>query len=316
MTADRTKYRKAFSQIPVFLGKFFRMFIYQNDWKMLPMAALIAMIVSFVIRPGMMKTMEGTLKGSLALSCIAIWNGFFNSIQVICRERGIVKREHRGGMRIFSYVTAHMIYQAALCLAEAVISVTVFGLSGIRFPGSGIVSGSFVIDFTITFFLITYASDSLALLISSAARSTTSAMTVMPFVLIFELLFSGAVFTLEGSFSRILSLFTIAKWGMTAMCAIGQYNSLGMVSVWNMLLKFENVEFGGFYPLKDVIEAIRSQEGGIEAFERRTGELSSSRQYASEADNVVLCWVVLIIFAFAAALLAMLSLSRIDRDRR
>ena len=36
MHNDRRGY---FRQIPIYLGKFFRMFIYMDDWKMLPMAA-------------------------------------------------------------------------------------------------------------------------------------------------------------------------------------------------------------------------------------------------------------------------------------
>lgn len=93
------RHRSREAQVPIYLGKFFRMFIYQNDWKVLPMAAVIAGLVSYVVRKDFFLTMEGTLKGAFALTCIAIWNGCFNSIQVICRERNIVKREHRSGMQ-------------------------------------------------------------------------------------------------------------------------------------------------------------------------------------------------------------------------
>ena len=76
----------------IYLGKLFRMFIFQNDWKVLPMAAIIAGLISFAVGSNLFKTMEGTLTGSFAVACICIWNGFFNSIQVICRERAIIKR--------------------------------------------------------------------------------------------------------------------------------------------------------------------------------------------------------------------------------
>ncbi len=309
-------YRKTFSQIPIYLGKFFRMFIYQDDWKMLPMAALIAGLVSFVIKGTMMQTMEGTMKGALALSCICIWNGFFNSIQVVCRERAIVKREHRAGMRIRAYILSHMIYQAALCLGEAIISVAVCRISGIHYPDGGIVTFSFYTDLTITFFLITYASDIMALLISCIAKNTTAAMTIMPFVLIFELLFSGAVFTLEGTLSNVLSLLTIAKWGMTAICCIGQYNSLRMVSVWNMLKKFENAEFGGGNILRDIVSTIESEPDGVIRFQQKMGEMSANSEYESTAENVEGCWIMLVFFVILFAVLSILALRRIDRDKR
>ena len=77
----------------IYLGKLFRMFIFQNDWKVLPMAAIIAGLVSFVVGKNVFVNQEGTLTGTFALTCVCIWNGFFNSIQVICRERPIVKKE-------------------------------------------------------------------------------------------------------------------------------------------------------------------------------------------------------------------------------
>ncbi len=316
MKGHKEHYRKTFSQIPIYLGKFFRMFIYQDDWKMLPMAALIAGLVSFVIKGSMLKTMEGTMKGALALSCICIWNGFFNSIQVVCRERAIVKREHRAGMKIGAYVLSHMIYQAALCLAEAVISVAVCRISGIHYPHGGVVTPSFYVDLTITFFLITYASDIMSLLISCIAKSTTAAMTIMPFVLIFELLFSGAVFTLEGSVSNFLSAVTIARWGMMAICAIGQYNSLKMVSVWNMMKKFENYEHEGLYPIKSLVDIIESEPDGVDKFQQKLGSLSPNEDYVSSSGNVAACWIMLIFFIIIFALLAMLFLRRIDKDKR
>lgn len=315
MKRDKIRYRKTFSQIPIYLGKFFRSFIYQDDWKMLMMSALIAGLVSFVIKGSMIKTMEGTMKGSLALSCIAIWNGFFNSIQVICREREIVKREHRAGMRIGAYIYAHMLYQAALSLAESIITVAVCRVSGIKFPLYGVITPFFFLDMTITLFLITYASDIMSLMISSVARTTTAAMTIMPFVLIFELLFSGAVFPLEGV-SSLLSLFTIARWGMCAICAISGYNSLKMVSVWNMLLKFKDVEYEGTTPLRDVVDLIQAEPSGVENFQQRMGELSPSAEYASTAANVSECWFFLILFIVIFAFLASLFLRRVDRDKR
>jgi hypothetical protein len=312
----KVHYRKTFRQIPIYLGKFLRMFIYQDDWKMLPMAALIAGLVSFVIKGTMMKTMEGTMKGSLALSCICIWNGFFNSIQVVCRERPIVKREHRSGMMIPSYILSHMVYQAGLCLLQAIVSVIVCKISGIEYPSGGIITPWFPVDLCITFFLITYASDIMSLLISCIARSTTAAMTIMPFVLIFELLFSGAVFTLEGDVSNFISNLTIAKWGMCAICAISRYNSLKMVTVWNMLKKFENVEYEGMTPLADVVASVESNPGGVEAFQMKMGELSPNTAYESTVQNVANCWLMLLLFVAAFAVLAMLFLRRIDRDRR
>ena len=92
--AAKNRYRGRIAQIFIYLGKLVRMFLYQNDWKMLPMAAVIAAIVTYAVGGNLYQTQEGTASGSFALICVCIWNGFFNSIQVVCRERDIIKREH------------------------------------------------------------------------------------------------------------------------------------------------------------------------------------------------------------------------------
>ena len=107
----RIRHTGRLDQVFIYLGKQLRFFINQSDWKVLPMAAIIAGLVGMVIRRRFFVNMEGSLIGAFALTCVALWNGCFNSIQSVCRERPIVKREHRSGMHISAYVTAHMIYQ-------------------------------------------------------------------------------------------------------------------------------------------------------------------------------------------------------------
>ena len=106
---EKIRHKGRLAQTGIYLGKFLRMFIYQSDWKVLPMAAIIAGVVTFVVGSNLFVTQEGTLTGSFALVCVCIWNGFFNSIQVVCREREIIKREHRAGLHMSSYVGAQMI---------------------------------------------------------------------------------------------------------------------------------------------------------------------------------------------------------------
>ena len=44
------RYRGRGSQVWIYFGKMLRMFVYQSDWKVIPMSALIAGLVGFVIR--------------------------------------------------------------------------------------------------------------------------------------------------------------------------------------------------------------------------------------------------------------------------
>jgi len=243
----KIRYRGRLPQISVCLGKLFRSFIYQSDWKVLPMTAVIAGLVSMVIRKDFFLTLEGSLKGAFALTCVAVWNGCFNSIQSVCRERGIVKREHRSGLHISSYVISHMIYQALLCLAQTVLTLYVCNLCGVQFREGILTNGEtvlhwrrglftpyMIVDIGITLFLTSYASDMISLFVSSITHTTTAAMTVMPFLLIFQLIFSGGLLPLP-AWSKPLSNFTVSSYTIRCLAAQSNYNNVPSVSVWNTL---------------------------------------------------------------------------------
>ena len=246
-------YRGRGGQAIIYIGKLLRGFIYQSDWIVLPMAALIAGIVSMVVHKDFFITMEGTLKGALALTCLSIWNGCFNSIQVVCREREIIKREHRAGLHITAYIFSHMVYQGLLCLGQTAITLFVCRQTGIHFPSEGLFTPWLIVDLGITIFFITFSSDMLSLWISCICRSTTTAMTVMPFVLIFQLVFSGGIFTLP-PWADNLAAMSISNFGMKCIAAQSDYNNRILVTGWNSLVKVENQEINTTVTLGQVMD--------------------------------------------------------------
>ncbi len=314
MRKVRLRHTGRFIQTFIYLGKLFRMFLFQNDWKVLPMSAVIAGLVSFAVGNNIFVTMEGTLMGTFALACICVWNGFFNSIQMICRERAIVKREHRSGMHISSYVAAHMIYQALLCLAQVVITINVCIFMKVKMPSESLFTAWPLVDIGITLFLITYAADMLALLISSFARTTTTAMTIMPFMLIVQLLFSGSFFNLPEQAMPFTNI-TVTKWGLTALCAQGNYNSLPMVSVWNNALKMKDYEVEGEKPLLEAFKMIEENDQR-DAILKESGSLNQNPDFNFDRGVVVKCWIWLIIWTIIYAALAVIILEFIDMDKR
>ncbi len=255
----RVRHRQRMDQVGIYLGKMLRMFIYQNDWKMLPMAAVIAGMVGMVIRRRFFISMEGTLMGSFAMVCVAIWNGCFNSIQVICRERDVIKREHRSGMHISSYIASHMIYQAMLCLAQTLITIYVIRAVGVKYPAEGVMTGSFLVDFCISMFLISYASDMLSLWVSTLAHTTTAAMTIMPFVLIFQLVFSGGMMNLP-AWTEPLTQFTISNPGLNVICAQADRNNRPFTTISDMVGRLRDNEVGGSFTVAQIVELLEDKE--------------------------------------------------------
>lgn len=358
----RLAYRGRITQFPIYFGKLLRSFIYQSDWKVLPMSAVIAALISMVIRKNFCLEMQGTLKGAFSLTCAGIWNGCFNSIQSICRERDIVKREHRSGLYISSYILSHMIYQALLCLSQTVITLYVLNMMGVTLPGEGLVTAGGTLDFGITLFLITFASDMLSLLVSALVHSSTAAMTVMPFLLIFQMIFSGGLFSMP-EWARGFSPYTVSNPGLTAIASLADYNEQPMNLGWRtinqaqddpiegdislgQLMKLfagvsentvagdedlkdlsarlsELAETEGFgdipvhydFTLRSIIDVF-GQERVKTVVNSVTAATSFNAAYVRSADTVKDAWTRLAVYAVAYALLAMLVLEFIDKDKR
>ena len=269
----KIRHRGRLAQIRIYFVKFLRMFIYQSDWKVLPMSALIAGIVAFAMGRGYLKTMEGTMTGTFALVCVCIWNGCFNSIQVICREREVIKREHRSGMHISSYVVSHMLYQFILCLLQTVITIVVTREAGMHYPEEGLFTRWFLLDFGITVLLITYAADMMSLFISSISHSSTTAMTIMPFILVFQLVFSGGIIAVP-KIAEPLANLTISSPGFTAMASQADVNSRRYATVSRMLTKMKDTEIDVTLTFGQILDLIEKKDVKADADSSDSGQKS------------------------------------------
>jgi hypothetical protein len=314
MAEKKIRRRGRIPQTFIYLGKLFRMFIFQSDWKVLPMSAVIAGLVAFAVGSNLFVTMEGTSMGCFSMALVCIWNGFFNSIQTICRERAIVKREHRSGMHISSYIGAHMIYQAFLCILQSIIMIVVLKAMGVKLPVESLIIPYPMADLFVTLFLITYCADMLALMVSAFCHTTTTAMTIMPFLLIVELVFSGFMFKLPEE-TKFLTNLTATKWGMTSLCSLGDYNSLPMVSIWNSAVNMKDVEIDGKKPLLDALVYIEENDLRDE-FMMETASQNQIPEYEFTAEIPYNCWLWLIFWTVIYIVIAVVSLEFIDRDKR
>ena len=212
-------------QIRIYLGKCFRLFRNEKQWKNFISAFIIILLISLVTGPDMFSTYTATNKGAFAIISACIWAGLFNSIQSVCRERAIIKREYRTGLRISSYILAHVIYEMFLCAVESLIMLLVICLRNMgHLPEKGLIF-PMVIDMFLTIFLTTFCADMIALLVSCIVKTENSAMMIMPFVLVFQLVMSGVIFSLEG-ITKLFSYLTASRWGVEGIMGIARTNSV------------------------------------------------------------------------------------------
>ena len=306
------RYKSRLEQIPIYLGKQFRMLIGEMNWKVLPMAAIIAYLVVYVLGSSMFRNMEYTKYGSLAVVCVCIWNGMFNSIQVVCKERSIIKREHRAGLHISAYLAAHMIYQAVICILQVAISLFIFRFFGMYFPDTGLITGSFMIDLAITMFLTTYAADMLALMVSCISRTTTTAMTIMPFLLVVQLVFAGGIFPLNRPGSRILSRYTVSSWGIKAVNIASDYNSQKSSILYTALSSMKDSSDDMMVKIQNVME-LEEVKDKVETY---TASKLQEESFAYTKPNLLQSWGVLLLFSGIYAFIGLLFLEMIDQDKR
>ncbi len=213
-------------QARIYTGKCFRVFKNEKGWKSFLSAAIITILISMVTSEETFVEYAPTRNGAFTLVCACIWIGLFNSIRSICKERAIIKREHRTGLHISSYVVAHLIYEMVISLAESLIVIGIVTAANWgHLPEEGVFLPP-VLELQITFFLIIFSSDALGILISSIVRTENTAMTVMPFILIIQLVMSGLIFELTGTVKTISAL-TISRWGLDAICATSHTNDMG-----------------------------------------------------------------------------------------
>ena len=312
-TVGKVKYRGRIAQTLIYLRKFLRMFVYQSDWIVLPIGAIIAALVTLVTGKNMFVTMEGTNYGSFALTCACIWNGVFNSIQVVCRERDILKREHRGGLHVSSYAAAHMIYQLMLCFMQTIVTILVCWIVEVKFPVEGIITPWGIVDLGITILIVTYAADILGLMVSCIVRTPTTAMTVVPFLLIFQLIFSGNFFNLGKA--DFVKNYTISHWGMDCMCTVGRYNTLPMTTLWKTMVRFKDVYVEGEQPIKDLVQYMKDNDL-VDSFKVWSGQNSAVPNYEAIPENVWHCWGALLIMIAVFAIVAVIALKLVDKDKR
>lgn len=149
--------------------------------------------------------------------------------------------------------------RALLFLAQTAVTLIVTFFIGVEYPEKGMVTSFFLAEFGISVFLITYASDMMSLWVSSLAHNTTTAMTIMPFVLIFQLVFSGGMMTLP-AWTEPLTYFTISNPGLKAIAAQADINNRPYATISGMIDKMRDNEIGGTVTVGQVLDLMQDTD--------------------------------------------------------
>lgn len=186
-------------------------------------APLLAYLISLVANGKEFEQYEVTKSLLFALSCCGFWIGILSSIQEICKERNILKREYMTGLNICSYILSKVAVLGLLCLVQTLLIVTTFTIL-LEYPGEGICMPSYL-EYCITTWFTAMAAAAMGLFVSSLFSNADRAMTVAPILLMPQILFSGVIFNLEDA-TEIVSYLTVCRWSMEGYGSTSDLNAL------------------------------------------------------------------------------------------
>ena len=219
--------------------------------------------------------------------CCAIWIGIFNSVQEICKERVILKREYMANLRLSSYISSKFIVQAMLCLAQSVLLFSVFALT-IGMPEEGMLLSSPAPEMLLTTYLAILASTCMGLALSSVANNPDRAMTLSPFLLVVQLVFAGIIFELEGVV-ELISNITISRWAISALGVSADLEGL----------------YEGFAAKQAMLNP--GGDSGADIVEK---------MFEHSDANMLKCWLIMLAFCIVFCVISALLLRNVSKDSR
>ena len=151
------------------------------------------------------------------LAASATWFGAINAAREIVKEAPIFLRDRLSGLRVAPYLISKVLVLSVLCLVQTVL---LLGLVAIKvdLPSSGVIMWG-PLEIWISIMLAATAALGIGLLISASVGNPDRAQSLVPIVLIPQLIFIGG--PNSGTAGQWLSYLTVTRWASEAMKITG-----------------------------------------------------------------------------------------------
>lgn len=155
----------------------------------------------------------------LAFTAVAaLAMGLVNANREIVKEQAIVQRERTVGMSLPAYLASKVLVLSGLALAQAVVLTAVFfWQDGLQ---AGLITSSRLAESVVILFLTITCATAGGLAISAVVSSDSTALVLLPILLVAQLLVCGAFLEVEGRLLLMpLAYLTPAYWSFSALAA-------------------------------------------------------------------------------------------------
>lgn len=195
----------------------------QRMFLLILQAPLLAILISLVVDGQEFVQYEMTKSILFALSCAAFWIGIMNTIQEVCKERVILKREYMTGLLLPAYIGSKMIVMAVISAIQASLLLGTFSIL-VGIPNKGIIMPSFV-EMYITTFIAIFSAAGMGIFVSSLFKNPERAMTIAPIMVLPQIIYSGIIFKLSDAAEKISNI-VACRWSMESYGSIANLNEL------------------------------------------------------------------------------------------
>ena len=185
---------------------------------LLGLPPVLTLLISLVAKKdGSFIQFEMTQALLFSFACSSFFIGTLNSIQEVCKERDILRREYMTVLKLQSYVGSKVFVLAIVCGVQSLLSTALLYVRVDNIPNTGYKLPMFL-ELYITAFLVSWSASITGIFVSSLVKNADRAMTLAPILLMPQLLFAGVIFELKGV-TEVISWFACCRWGMEALGA-------------------------------------------------------------------------------------------------
>ena len=206
MIRDRRNLILLLVQAPI-IAQFLALVAKATDFKA-PPAAAIQQAAAFGIPAAKLAPVLAVM-----FAATATWFGAINSAREIVKEMPIFLRDRLSGLRVAPYVLSKVLVLTALSLVQTTILLALVAIK-VDLPSSGVVMWG-PLELWITLNLAAFAALGIGLLISASVGNPDQAQSLVPIVLIPQLIFIGG--PQSGKAGQMLSYLTVTHWASEAM---------------------------------------------------------------------------------------------------
>ncbi len=246
------------------------------------------------------------------LTVVGIWFGINNSSSEITKERDIYRRERLSNLSISAYISSKVLVLSLLLFIQngvLLLIVWMFG-RGVDLPtGSGLLLPAWLEIFG-SMMLASLAGMSIGLIISTASRNVSQAISLVPLALIPQLLFTGIIFKVEEGLTNHISRIMISRWALDALGTSAELSALCQLP--NVLQNNEvQTQCAINETLRDTPSAATSSL--LQTYIDDPKGFPFPGAFTYEVNHLLLSWGVLLAFVLVGLVITMVLLKRQDR---